>query len=235
MGIGKIGSKCTFKQKEKQTMAKVEQISELEETSKWVKLSNLAGFIMEFLAKLLNPEQVDYWLDHKSELKAKLREVFVIDELTDVRKEWAKFYKEKFNWSVDFSRVVIPSDPAPSSREKWHLVFIAKGLTPNFAFEIASKVFECKKSHNLVNLDNAVFTNCRNTLDNYAIWICDKPERYEGERQDSIPEFYERRKYTLVERIILEAKHFSETSCPLTNHLEVDVCAGSYGINNPSV
>lgn len=40
-------------------------------------LGQLAGFIVDFLAKLLSFNQVIYWLDHKSELKNTLRGLFV--------------------------------------------------------------------------------------------------------------------------------------------------------------
>ncbi len=187
-------------------------------------LGSLAGFIVEFLATILNATQVTYWLGHKNELKKKLREVFSItDEFSEIREEWQKFYKEKFNWTVDFSAVIIPAMPTV---RKWRLVFIPKGMTMNLAFKIASDLFPSWRYSD--DLDAVVTKNIRNTDNHYAIWVRDEVEpdqEFLGKStRQADPDMF--LGITLLERIIFEIKYFTETG----GHLDVKgltFCSGS--------
>ena len=192
------------------------------------KLGLLAGFIVEFLATIFNDDQIDYHLGHKDELKKKLREVFsTIDEFSEIRLDWQKFYKEKFNWTVDFSSVIIPPMPTVG---QWRLLLIPKGMTLNFAFQIASGLFTSWRYNN--DLDGVVTKNIRNTENHYAVWIRDEVEpdkEFLGKStRQSDPDM--KIGITLLERIIFEIKYFTETR----NHLDIKgltFCSGSCNAN----
>lgn len=192
------------------------------------KLGLLAGFIVEFLATIFSDDQIDYHLGHKNELKKKLREVFSItDEFQEIREEWQNFYKEKFNWTVDFSTVIIPAMP---TNGKWRLLFIPKGMTMNLAFKIASGLF--KSWRYVDDLDSAITKNIRNTENNYAIWVRDKvePDQEFLGKSTNQADPHMKIGVTLLERIIFEIKYFTETG----KHLDVKgltYCSGSRNAN----
>jgi hypothetical protein len=187
-------------------------------------LGSLAGFIVDFLATVLNATAVTYWLGHKTELKKKLREVFSIaDEFSEIREEWQKFYKTHFNWDVDFSQVLIPIKPVDG---KWRLIFIPKGMTLNFAFKICEKLFSSWKYYD--DLDKAISKNIRNTESHYAVWVRDEIEpdaEFLGKStRETDPDM--KVGVTLLERIIFEIKYFTETG----KHLDIKgltFCSGS--------
>lgn len=205
-------------------MKKMEQISTKPSFKHFEKLGLLAGFIVEFLAKMLNLTQIDYWLGHKTELRKKLREVFsIVDEFVDIREEWQKFYKTHFNWDVDFSQVIIPVKPIDG---KWRPLFIAKGMTLNFAFKICEKLFSSWKYYD--DLDKAISKNIRNADSHYAVWVRDEVEpdvEFLGKStREADPEI--KIGITLLERIIFEIKYFTETG----KHLDIKgltFCSGS--------
>lgn len=186
-------------------------------------LGSLAGFIVDFLVSILNATQVAYWLGHKTELKKKLREVFSItDEFSEIREEWQKFYKIHFGWDVDFNQVIIPLRPDGKRR----LLFIPKGMTLNFAFQICEKLFKSWKYYD--DLDKDVTKNIRNTSSHYAIWVRDEVEpdiEFLGKSTNQAdPNMLIG--VTLLERIIFEIKYFTETG----KHLDikgVTFCSGS--------
>lgn len=190
---------------------------------KMQKLGSLAGFIVDFLATLLSENQVDFWLGHKTELKKKLREIFSItDEFYEIREEWQKFYLQ-FGWSIDFSLVVIPEKPKEG---KYRLLFIAKGMILNFAFQICEKLFPSWKVYN--DLDKEVPKNIRNTSNHYAVWVRDEVEpdqEFLGKSTRQV-DLDMKKGITLLERIIFEIKYFTETG----KHLDVKgvtFCSGS--------
>lgn len=205
-------------------MEKMGQISKKPRFKYFEKLGLLAGFIIEFLATILSDAQVDYHLGHKTELKKKLREVFSItDEFFEVRTEWQNFYKEKFNWTVDFSSVIIPTMP---TNGKWRLLFIPKGMTMNLAFKIASGLFTSWRYND--DLDAVVTKNIRNTESHYVIWVRNEVEPDQEFLGKSTRQADPDMKIgiTLLERIIFEIKYFTETG----NHLDVKgitFCSGS--------
>ncbi len=180
------------------------------------KIGSLAGFIVDFLTTLLSETQIDYWLGHKTELKKKLREVFSItDEYANSREEWVKFYKTHFNWDVDFSGVIIP--PMPTDGKKWRLLFLAKGMILNLAFQICEKLFPSWKYYG--DLNKEISKNIRDTSSHYAVWVRDEIEPDTEFLGKSTREADPNMKIgiTNLERIIFEIKYFSETG----KHLDV--------------
>jgi len=193
-------------------------------SSIFIKLGVLAGLIIETLAKIFNESQIDYWIQNKDQLKKKLNEVFsIVDEYFLEREDWQKFYKDHFNWDVDFSQVIIPVKPELGN---WRLIFIAKGMTMNFAFEKASKLFSTWRYND--DLDKAIPNNVRNTQNSYAVWVKDGVEpdsEFLGQStKKADPDM--KKGITVLEGIILEMKYFLETG----NHLNikgVTFCSGS--------
>lgn len=187
-------------------------------------LATLVGFITECLAEFLDFERVQYWLKNKKELKRKLREVFSItDEYGDIRKQWEEFYKNQFGWDIDFSLVLIPARPESGN---WRLLFIAKGMTMNRAYEQASKLFKCWRYTN--DLDKAIPTNVRNANEHYAVWVRDgvepDAEHLGKSTRQADPDM--KIGITVLERIIFEIKYFLETG----KHLDIKgitLCSGS--------
>ncbi len=187
-------------------------------------LGSLAGFIVDFLATILSYEQVKYWLEHKTELKKNLIEAFkIVDEYADTREEWQEFYKIKFGWDVDFSRVIIPTMPIEG---KWRLLILPRRMGLDLAFEACTKLFKTCRYND--NLDGAVTENIRTTSDHYAVWVRDEIEpdkEFLGKStRQADPDM--KIGVTLLERIIFEIKYFTETG----KHLDVKgltFCSGS--------
>jgi hypothetical protein len=190
------------------------------------KLGSLAGFIVDFFATLLSESQVDYWLGHKDELKKKLRELFSIndeynDEYANVRADWQEFYKKFLGWDVDFSRVIIPQ---MQDVGKWRLLFIAKGLTMNRVYN----AWTFKKDKSYGDIDASVTKNMRTASESYAVWVKDEVEpdqEFLGKSTNQADPNMEIG-ITLLERMIFEAKYFSETG----KHLDIKgatFCSGS--------
>lgn len=187
-------------------------------------LGALAGFIVEFLAGILNFEQIGYWLKHKTALKQKLREVFSItDEYVEFREEWQKFWKAQLGWGVDFSGVIIPPKPQIGS---WRLLILPKGMTNNKMFARMEQMFKCWKYTN--DLDAEVPINARTTENHYAVWVRDGVEPDEEFLEKSVCEADLDMKIgmTLLERLTFGIKYFAETG----KHLDikgVTLCSGS--------
>lgn len=179
-----------------------------------------------YLARHLTLEQLSYWQNHKREMHATLRDAFKIpdDLFVGMRLDWQAFYKKRFGWEVDFSHVVIPSQPSPAHR----CVIVAKGMT-------ADKIYDAwpfpKWKYVSGSLDTAVPTNIRtSTNGHYAIWVLDGVEpdaKFLGKStQDTDPEM--KVGMTLAERLLLEDQYFDETG----KHLDIiggTFCSGSRG------
>lgn len=190
-------------------------------------LGVLAGTITEDIAKILNPQQITYWVknENRKALTQKLRQVFSVkNECLDERIEWQKFYKDQFNWTMDFSRILIPEKPG----EGWRLIIIAKGMTMNVAFARCKKLFKTYQYADDLNV--AISTNIRTATDHYAVWVRDgiEPDHEHLGKSTRQADPDMKIGITVLERIILELKYFSETG----NHLDVKgvtFCSGSRG------
>ncbi|MBP9802895.1 MAG: hypothetical protein KBD14_01135 [Candidatus Pacebacteria bacterium] len=190
------------------------------------KQASLAGFITEKIINGSSVEQVEYWLGHKEELTNNLNLVFSLipeDEYFVERQYWQKFYKDQFDWTVDFSQIIIPEKPKSGN---WILIFIAEGMTMNLAFKKASKLFAAWKCADDLNKTTP---NVRNTKNSYAVWVKDYHEF------EPYPEFlfYSTRlsemllSVTLLEVIILEMKYFTETGNHFLKNKVVIFCGDS--------
>jgi hypothetical protein len=189
-------------------------------------LGALSGKITEGLSKIMTKEQVTFWNKNENQdlLMKKVCEIFSLaDTYTAEREAWQVFYKDHFGWDIDFSRVLIPMKPG----DGWRLLLIAKGMTMNKAFARCKALF--KTWQYLDDLDKAIPTNARTASDNYAVWVRDGIEPDQEHLGKSTFKVDPEMKIgiTILERIILEIKHFSETG----KHLDikgVTFCSGSH-------
>ncbi len=154
-------------------------------------------------------------------------------DIVTIREEWKQFYKNHFNWDVDFTNVVIP--PMPTNG-KWRLLFIPKGMKPSIAFAMCTKLFKTWSYYD--DLDDAITENARKTAVNYAVWVRDEVEPDIETLGQSTRKADPDMKFgiTLLERIIFEIKYFTETG----GHLDIKgitFCSGSRdsGGNVPDV
>ena len=186
-------------------------------------LGAISGFIIDFLTTIPNFSQEEYCFSHKNELEKKLREVFSInDEFSGIREEWQKFYKNLFRLDVDFSGVIIPLKP----EGVWRLLFIPKGMTLSFAFQICEKLFASWGYYD--DLDKKISKNIRNTSNHYTVWVREEVEPDQEFLGKSTNQAGPDMKIgiTLLERIIFEIKFFTEKG----DHLDIKCltfCSGS--------
>lgn len=191
-------------------------------------IMDLANFIAFFLASVLSIERLVYWQGHKKVMKNKLRkaleEVFadITDEFFDVRASWEMYYLKAFQWTVDFSEVIIPSKPDG----EWRLILVAKGMACDKVYD--SWTFP--KWKYVVNgyIDAAVPTNIRTASEHYAVWVragVEPDAEFLGKSTAEVdPEM--KIGMTLLERMVLEGKCFDEKG----KHLDIvgaTFCSGS--------
>ena len=122
------------------------------------------------------------------------------------------------------SGILIPKKPTVG---EWRLIFIVLGLFNNKVYDACKRKFLCYKSTD--NLDAGVPKNDRDPKNGtYAIWARDTVEADEVHKNKSAMYLAQKniKGITLLERMILELKYFTETG----KHLDVDswtLCSGS--------
>lgn len=190
-------------------------------------LCDLAGFIVDVLSRL-SFEQVDNLLKNKNTiLRQKLVEVFQAAIATDmysgIRAEWQKLYKDHFGLDVDFSEVSVPTKPTEGS---WRLLFIPMGLTLDTTLAMMRRQF--KVCVYIEDLDKNISNSTRTSVTSYAIWVWDglePDERYLG-KSTRWADMAGTIGMTLLERMVLETKYFTETGKYL-DEKGVTFCTGS--------
>ena len=136
--------------------------------------------------------------------------------------EWQEFYQDVFGWDTDFSNLQIP----PERDGFGWLIVVTKGLTINLVFD---KLTERTKTWRYTNdLDKAVTENDREPNTDYCLWIRDRVEADEKNKNLSANQLKDRghKGITLLERLLLELVYFLTTE----NHLDVKnwtLCSGS--------
>jgi hypothetical protein len=146
------------------------------------------------------------------------------------RKDWEKFYKDNFNEKVDFTKVRIPNLPTKEAKRDYRLLIIKQGLTLEATFQKCKKLFNAYISYIYTDkpLDDVVTQNSRTPTTHYAIWVRNTieqdPEYLGKSTKDADPDM--KIGITLLERLILELKHYQETK----QHLDIKgaiFCTGS--------
>lgn len=142
--------------------------------------------------------------------------------ITDIGSEWKEFYRKYFRLSVNLYGVTITQNPGDFDR----VIFIPKGLKLNDVVKAMKKCFPI--SSYIDDLDKDVTENVRVSDRNYAIRIRERVEADEELKSLSANQLKQQgvNCMTLLERLVLELKYFSETG----QHLDVQnwtLCAGS--------
>ena len=137
--------------------------------------------------------------------------------------DWASFYKEVFGLDLDLSGITIPERKRGFDR----LLVIARGMTPQRLFDKCKELFPSWKYADK-NLDEVIKSDRTSQNGHYAIWVRDRVEADEENRNLSADVLKERgtAEITLEERMLYESKFFEETG----KHLDRSnwtLCGGS--------
>jgi len=139
--------------------------------------------------------------------------------------DWTKFYKEYFGIIVDLFDLRVPTKVKGFDR----LIVIPRGVTLNQVWEVCKKKhFKCWTSS---DLEMAGVLSDRDPKDGtYAIWVIEAVEADEEMKNFSANDLKKNgtKGVTLLERLILELKYFSETGKHL-DVLNLTLCSGSRG------
>lgn len=149
---------------------------------------------------------------------------FVAQQVADpvsLLSSWAQFYYEVFHIDWDFSKLRIPEKREGFDR----LLVVHQGLTPEKIFAKCREFFPVWKYSN--NLDEIV-SDRDSKNGTYAIWVRDRQEADEEEKNKSANQFKAENAVTetLPERLIHELKYFRETGKHL-DEKNYTLCAGS--------
>lgn len=176
-----------------------------------------------FLLACNNSNNVQKMTEYKQSDLYKKRNVlgnYSMDTLSLIS-DWENFYKYQYGRVVNFSKVPIPPRPENGF---WRLVFIPKNITLNQQFN----QWDFNKKSKYTDLDKTVYLNTRNTDENYTIWVREEIQsdfdlRGKSVRETDLDQILG---ITLLERMVLESKHYQETG----NHLDIyssTLCSGS--------
>lgn len=137
--------------------------------------------------------------------------------------DWSKFYKDVYGLDLDFSGIAIPVRKHGFDR----LLVVAQGMTPQRLFDKCKEMFPTRKYADR-NLDEVVKSDRTAQNGHYAVWVRDREEADEENKNLSANKLAERGESgeTLEERLLHEQKFFKETG----EHLDeenVTLCAGS--------
>src|SRR3989338_9324403 len=122
--------------------------------------------------------------------------------------DWANFYKEVFGLELDFSGITIPDSKPGFDR----LLVVAQGMTPQRLFDKCKELFPSWK-YTEKNLDEIIKSDRTSQNGHYAIWVRDRVEADEENKNLSADQLKERGtpEITLEEREAYELKFFKET------------------------
>ena len=137
--------------------------------------------------------------------------------------EWQEFYQDVFGWDTDFSNLQIP----PERDGFGWLIVVTKGLTINLVFD---KLTERTKTWRYTNdLDKAVTENDREPNTDYCLWIRDRVEADEKNKNLSANQLKAKGipGITLLERLILELFYFWKSRGQHLDLKNITLCAGS--------
>jgi hypothetical protein len=182
-------------------------------------IRKMMNLVAQFITKLeqvgLNKDLLQKVITSKNNSLAKDIITFIKSpgkekgELTELQLFWKILYKKYFNLDIDVSLI-------QEAEGKWAL-FIAKGLTIQQVYDALP--FN-KRKYADGNLDTAVPTNDRTSTKDYVVYVDQNVEADEQFKNKSANDLKKMNHtgITLMDRLVLELKHFEETG----NHLNVD-------------
>ena len=182
-------------------------------------IGSLPSKVLGLLADLMHKLQHGVITVRELELFLQRQNPFAI---SNIQSEWQEFYRKHFRLEVDFSDVQIPDYLGGFDR----VIFIPKGLKLNDVVKTMKKCFPVWSYTD--DLDKDVTENVRISDRNYAIRIRERVETDEELKNLSANQLKQQgvNCMTLLERLVLELKYWSETG----QHLDVSnvtLCAGS--------
>lgn len=169
-----------------------------------------------------------YWASHKSKLGKEVAKILwrEIPNFSGALQSWSDLYHQHFNLNPDFSEITVLGKKEGFDR----FIVVAPGVTSNGVMNALKKLMPTSQYYD--DLDKAIVTNDRvATNKSYAIWIRDRVEADEENKNRSANDLAKAEVpgITLLERLLLELKYFTETG----EHLDLKVvtlCVGSrYG------
>jgi hypothetical protein len=202
-------------------------------TVKTITTAQTAALIALFAEKLplgMSKERAQEFLGNPSRFEKEIEKIFLepapvsAGDLNKVITSWTDFYQKFFGIDLDMAGVKIPAKVEGFDR----LIVVPQGITPDQVWEVCEKQFNCYKCTDS-NLGEAVTKNDRNPNDGtYAIWIRDVVEADEEMKNPSAKTLEKQgvKGITLLERLLIEIKYFSETN----GHLDLEnvtLCSGS--------
>ena len=136
--------------------------------------------------------------------------------------DWQTFFQKYFSMELDLSDLKTPLKQEGFDR----LIIVPKGMTPNRIYEACAKHFPCWKWTE--DLNETVAHNDREPKETYAIWVRNRKEADEENKNISAEQAKEQKiqGITLDERLMFELKYWDETG----EHLDVEnltICSGS--------
>lgn len=145
-------------------------------------------------------------------------------ETSDILVVWQKIYHEWFGMEINISDLQVPES---YDSEKHFLVLVAEGITMNTVVSAMRERFNVYLYTE--NLDTNVIENDRNSKDG-DYFVCfnksvEADEEYKNMSADELAK-KEYKGITLLERLLLEVLHYSETK----KHLDIEnwtLCSGS--------
>jgi len=187
-------------------------------------ITDILGVLAQAIPKNLTLEAAQKIIGSKSKLINAIRRAFqeIIGAIghEDLPAEWVRFYKEVFGIEADFTDLQIPE-----KREgfNWMLVML-KGLTSNKLFD------KCKERFGAWRYTEDLDTvqSVRKTDHNYAIWLRDRVEADEENKNKSANVCNKEgiNGITLEERLLLELWYHWK----FNKHLDISnwtLCSGS--------
>ncbi len=189
-------------------------------------LKEIYKTLLDIVPNKLSHTDAQRIIAKKGKLQKKLRAV--VNEYLEASPyeqqliSWQDFYREHFGIEIDFSEIELPETKDDFDR----LIIVARGMTMNQVFKACEKHFTCWKYYD--DLDKNTPINDRPADKTYAIAIRDRVEADEEYKNLSANELTEKsiKGITLLERLVLELKYFTETG----SHLDISnitLCSGS--------
>lgn len=186
---------------------------------------NKLGLSQEIVDKIKRGAYPSFWKNFDSLLlNTEGSEVSIDDDTNRQVNFWKAFYKTHFGIDLDMSEVKIP---ARQGGFGW-LVVVAQGISLNQVWEICRKQFDCWK-YTDSDLESIMQeSECGPAQTTTARWFRDRIEADEEMKNLSAQQLSEQNiaGITLMERLLLELKVFSETGKHL-DHRNWTLCSGS--------
>jgi hypothetical protein len=138
--------------------------------------------------------------------------------------DWSKFYRNVFGLKLKFNGTLFVPNHKPGFDR---LLVIAQGMTPQRLFDKCKELFPATKYTDR-NLDEIVTSDRTSKNGHYAIWVRDRQEADEENKNLSADFLKERGtpEITLEERELYELKFFKETGDHL-DKVNRTLCPGS--------